>query len=306
MNHSTASAMPWWKKALWGLLALLVVLVVVALVTIRHVGAWNLVFPSHDHDTVAPPLPTGIESPALLLFSKTNSFRHVDGIEAGSALLKDIAEKRGWSAFHTENGAVFNGADLARFDAVVFLNASGDTLSPPQQQAFQDWLTAGGGWLGIHAAGDGSHEAWPWYVENLVGVDFIAHIMGPQFQVARVDVELPEHAAMAGLPGSWEHKEEWYSWEESPRDKGFTVLATIDEDSYEPWQRMFGTEVDLRMGDHPVVWGRCVGQGRAIYSTMGHAADSFAAAEHQQLLESALAWALGEAGQLCPDSHETR
>ena len=123
------------------LLILALFIVVTSLGYIRYIGAWNLVFPSTHHDTVAPRLPGALASPAILVFSKTNSFRHIEGIAAGIKALQSIAAKNGWGVFFTENGAVFNQQDLSRFDAVVFLNASGDMLSTAQEQTFQLWLS---------------------------------------------------------------------------------------------------------------------------------------------------------------------
>lgn len=284
------------KKFLQWTGVLLVLCIVVSVAFLWFSGTWNVFFPSHDHDTVVPAIPGSVQTPAVLLFTKTNGFRHVNGIEAGSRFVKSLAEEQGWSVFHTENGAVFNAQDLSRFAVVMFHNVSGDTLSKAQQLAFQEWMQAGGGWVGTHASGDGSHKDWPWYVENLVGVNFTAHIMGPQFQVAEVHNESPDHPVMATLPSTWQHEEEWYSWKESPRGKEFTILATIDEDSYTPVQKIFGAENDLRMGDHPVVWSRCVGDGRSIYSALGHAAAAYDDKNHQRLLESAITWAMDTEG----------
>lgn len=273
------------------LLGAAVVLVAAGLFAVWQIGAWNLLFPNRDHDTVPPAIPSSVEAPAVLVFTKTNGFRHVEGIAGGLEAMQSITSARGWSLFHTENGAVFNPGDLARFGAVVFLNASGDMLNESQEHAFQDWLEAGGGWLGIHAAGDGSHREWRWYRDNLIGADFTAHIMGPQFQTATVMLENPGHPVLKGLPDVWEHEEEWYSWERSPRSEGFHVLATLDEDSYTPEQKFFfGEPRDLRMGDHPVVWSNCVGDGRSVYAAMGHRADAFAQPQVRAILDNSLAW----------------
>jgi len=226
--------------------------------------------------------------------------RHVEGIEGGARALEALAREHGWGLLHTENGAVFNPNDLARFDVVVFLNASGDMLSADQERAFQTWFEAGGGWLGIHGAGDDSHADWQWYRDNLIGADFTAHIMGPQFQTATVVLENPAHPALRGLPKTWEHEEEWYSWARSPREEGFLVLATLDENSYSPVQKMFGWERDLRMGDHPVVWANCVLGGRSLYLTMGHGAEAFEQPQVGQLMENALLWLTGPPGTGCP------
>jgi type 1 glutamine amidotransferase len=281
------------------LFLLLVVLLIGAVLALAwNVGAWNSLFPSAEHDTEAPWLPSDLGSPALLVFSKTNGFRHKEGIAGGAEALRDIATGRGWDVFATENGAVFNATDLQRFATVVFLNASGDMLSPSQEQTFKTWLEAGGGWVGIHAAGDGSHTDWPWYVENLIGTEFTAHIFGPQFQRATVVMESPEHPVVQRLPNIWSHTEEWYSWKQSPRANDFTILAVLDEGSYSPVQKILGREKDLRMGDHPVVWTHCVGKGRTLYTALGHTTEAFESAEYRILLEDALHWTMG-AGEGC-------
>lgn len=280
--------------------------VVLSLVTIWNIGAWNLFFPSHQHDTVAPAIPAGLASPAILVFSKTNSFRHKEGIAGGAKALQAIAAHHQWGMFHTENGAVFNEQDLARFDAVVFLNASGDVLNEEQEHAFQSWLEVGGGWLGIHSAGDDSHLAWQWYRDKLIGANFTAHIMNPQFQRATVVLENHEHPVLRGLPDIWEHEEEWYSWEQSPRVEGFTILATLDEDSYTPVQKFMGKERDLRMGDHPVVWSNCIGSGRSVYAAMGHQAEAFEQVQFRHLIGNALTWLIEPSVEGCPQSEPGR
>jgi uncharacterized protein len=279
---------------------LVIACAVVALVTIWNIGAWNLFFPSGQHDTVAPAIPANLATPAILVFSKTNSFRHKEGIAGGAKTLQVIAAQHEWGVFHTENGAVFNTRDLARFDAVVFLNASGDVLNEEQEQAFQTWLQAGGGWLGIHSAGDDSHLAWQWYRDNLIGANFTAHIMNPQFQRATVVLENHQHPVLQGLPDIWQHEEEWYSWEQSPRVEGFTILATLDEDSYTPMQKFMGEERDLHMGDHPVVWSNCIGAGRSVYVAMGHKAEAYEQVQFRQLITNALTWLVEAPQEGCP------
>ena len=281
-------------------LIVLMVFVALSLFAIWYVGAWNLLFPNSSHDTLPPVMPQALASPSVLVFSKTNGFRHEEGIEGGARMFKEIARDRSWGLFHTENGAVFNARDLKRFDVVVFLNASGDMLNAEQEEIFQSWMEQGGGWLGIHAAGDSSHLEWQWYRDNLIGADFTAHIMGPQFQFADVIVEDQNHPVMASMPDTFQHEEEWYSWAESPRKEGFTILATIDENSYTPVAKMFGSETDLRMGDHPVVWANCVKQGRSVYVTMGHRGDAFEQPQVRKIIDNSLRWLVGPRDEACP------
>jgi type 1 glutamine amidotransferase len=288
------------------LLLLAIVAGAIGLATIWKVGAWNLLFPSQHHDTVAPVIPADLRAPAILVFSKTNSFRHEEGIAGGVKALQSLAARHKWGVFHTENGAVFNEADLARFAVVVFLNASGDVLNEAQEQVFQSWLQSGGGWLGIHSAGDDSHLAWQWYRDNLIGATFTAHPMGPQFQRATVLLENHHHPVLQGLPDIWQHEEEWYSWEKSPRTEGFTILATLDEDSYSPVQDFMGKKRDLHMGDHPVVWSNCIGEGRSVYTAMGHKAEAFEQPQVLLLIENALTWMIAPSGEGCEQAAATQ
>ncbi len=257
-------------------------------------------FPSSSHDTTPPELPAELASPSVLVFSKTNGFRHEEAIPAGLALLDRLAAERGWSLFHTENGAVFTPELLARFDVAVWHNTSGDVLSEDQRTAFKTWLTEGGGFVGLHGAGGDPSYDWAWYVEELVGAQFIGHTMGPQFQEATAIVESRDHPATRDLPESFQHVEEWYSFDRSVRDAGFEVLVRVDESTYTPELHLLWMDTDLRMGDdHPVVWSRCLGQGRTFFSALGHQEAAYQRDEMASLLGGAIDWAAGRAGPAC-------
>jgi len=64
-------------------------------------------------------------------------------------------------------------------------------------------------------------------------------------------MEADSHPLSEGLPTAWDAEGEWYSWAESPRNKGFHVIATVDESTYSPVQNLPGSSNDLAMGDHP-------------------------------------------------------
>lgn len=287
------------KKILLAVGVLVLLLALAGVGVLKYTGAWGVFFPSRVHENVAPDVPADLGSPAILVFTKTNSFRHVEAIDAGVPLWKDLAERAGFGLYRTENGAIFNDRDLAKFDVVVFHNATGDMLDDRQEEAFRRFLEDGGGWIGIHAAGDSSHKDWTWYIDSLIGGVFTAHTLGPQFQEARLVVEDADHPATKNLPAEWNHVEEWYSWDANPRDSGFRVLVSVDESTYEPWQKLLGNERDLRMGDHPIVWTTCVGEGRAFYSALGHQGAAYTEPEVQEMLRGALAWASGAEGTGC-------
>jgi type 1 glutamine amidotransferase len=293
------------KKALIALAGLVGLGVVGSLMFIWWIGAWGILFPSRAHEIEPPELAAdfGAEgSPRVLVYSKTNSFRHTEGIAAAHALFDEIADREGWAVFHTENSAVFDPELLSRFDVVVFASTTGDHASDAQDEAFRSWLEAGGGWVGIHAAGDGSHADWRWYAENLMTGTYLGHILGPQTQEARVVVEDPVHPITRGLPPEFRHEEEWYSWDRGAGEAGFDVLLSVDESSYSPWIRGLGQEKDISMGEHPIVWSRCVGSGRAVYTAMGHWGAAYEKDYTKRLLENAARWASGKGGRPCPGS----
>lgn len=241
------------------------------------------------YDRVPPELPDRLPRPALLAFDKTTGFRDEPSIAAATLALRQMAGRRGWGVVFSDRGAVFNARDLARFDAVVWNNVSGDALTIGQRQAFMDWVHAGGGFAGIHGTAGDPVCKWDWFADTLIGARFAGHPMPPhQFQPGRVRVEAG-HPVTQGLGEGWTMIEEWYSFERSPRGDGTVVLATLDEVSYQP-EGLPGA--DLRMGDHPLAWVRQVGRGRAFYTAIGHRPESYAHPSALRLLEQGVAWAL--------------
>ena len=278
----------------------LVLVLIATLAATAGCGGLRVLFPSDDKDVEAPTLPADLGSPAFLVFSKTNGFRHEEAIPAGIARFEALADELGASVFFTENGAVHNAEQLARFDAVVWHNVSGDVLDEAQRAALVAYIEGGGGFVGLHGSGGDPSYEWAWYVEELVGAQFIGHIMGPQFQDAAVVIEDRSHPATADLPETWTHNEEWYSFDRSVRDRDeFHVLLSVDESTYSPEMHMLWMDNDLRMGDHPVVWTRCIGKGRVLFSALGHQAPAYDAPEYVGVLRGAVAWAARQEGQGC-------
>jgi len=287
------------KIVKWSLLP--IGLFVIAVGIYAGVSIRRALYGRHVYETVPPRLPAQLNQPAILVFSKTNGFRQDDAVRAANAALAAIAKNRGWSAFFTENGAVFNQTDLNRFQATVWNNTSGDVLTPDQKQAFRGYIENGGGFVGIHGAGGDPRYEWDWYVETLLGAEFKGHPLHPQFQRATIHIEDPNDITVRDLPSEWSRVDEWYSFKNSPRGQGVKVLATLDERTYHP--KMFW--MDISMGaDHPIIWKHCVGNGRVFYSALGHSASAYTEPTHLKELEGAITWAAGIAGDGCPvNSH---
>lgn len=267
------------KVSIW-LVGILALLALVAWLSLRwYMG---VLFPSLDR--VPPRLPDDLSRPAVLVFHKANGFVHTEAIPAGNALLDELARENGWSVYFTENGAVMNPEQLARFDVVVWNNTSGTTLTREQQSVFKAWLEDGGGFVGIHAAGGDFWYQWDWYADELLRARFTGHTMAPQFQDAELyrpeATELTTH-----LPEPWVvRQEEWYAFDRNPRTEGSDMLLVLDEASYQPGRSSMP-------GEHPITWRHSVGEGRVFYTAIGHRAETYAVPEFRELIERAVRWA---------------
>ena len=252
-------------------------------------------WPAPVYDSVPPALPSEWHRPTVLIFSKTNGYRDPDQAEAANAAIARLVRAHRWTAFVTENAAVFTPDLIRKFDVVVFNSTSGDIFTPDQRAAFKDWLEKGGGFVGLHGSGGDPHYDWAWYVQTVIGAQFTRHTHAPQFQPGRIVIEDPKSAILRGLGPTWDRTEEWYSFVASPRGPGTHILATLDESSYD-------ATPDLRMGDHPLIWERCVGKGRVFYSALGHQASAYAEPKHLQMIDRAIQWAAGklEKNTPCP------
>ncbi len=244
---------------------------------------------------------------SVLIFSGTQDWRHDSGIAGASAFWAAETDKNGVGLFTTEAPEIFNQTYLEKFSVIILNSMTGSQiLNQSQRQALQKFVEEGGGIILQHGSGDGSAgENWPWYKE-LVGTTFIGHPADPQFQMAMVVTLATDHPVMLGLEEGFSHKDEWYSFEGPVKGK-VTVLAGLDESTYSPVNNVYGDVSDLRMGpeatDHPIVWAKCPGQGRMVYSALGHHVESYENEAHLTLLRNAMAWVRQERdpdGAFCP------
>lgn len=244
--------------------------------------------PAPTLDSVPPPLPA-MTRPAVLIVSKTNGYRH-DSIAQAVPAIEALVKARGWSSFATENAAVFNAGSLAQFDVIVFANASGDIYTADQRDAFRAWIAKGGGFVGLHSAGDGSHPDW--FVNMRGNGHFTGHPGGAdQFQAGDLIAADRSHPATRHLPANWRWTDEYYSWDAPPAADAH-ILLRLDE-------AKMRLEPKLRMGDHALVWWRCEGRARIFYSALGHRAEAWSDPIHMRMVDGAIAWAARKDGMGC-------
>lgn len=234
----------------------------------------------------APPVAPAGDADApydVLVFTKTAGFRH-DSIAAGTQAIRDLGSANGFTVTATEDAATFTTANLSRYEAVVFLNTTGDVLDGAQQAAFEGYVRGGGGYVGVHAAADTEYD-WPFYGE-LVGAWFASH---PAIQQATITVQDRAHAATAHLPQRWTRTDEWYNYRTNARATAH-VLAVLDESTYSGGG----------MGaDHPHSWCKSFQGGRSFYTGGGHTRESYADPAFRAHLLGGIRYAAGRTKADC-------
>ncbi|MBE8714869.1 ThuA domain-containing protein [Sphingobacterium hungaricum] len=213
----------------------------------------------------------------VLIFTKTAGFRH-ESIPKGTEVLSKLLKDNSFQVEHTEESSVFTPEKLNQFSCVIFLNTTGDILDASQKNAFEQYIQAGHGFVGIHAASD-TEYSWPWYGQ-LVGGYFMSH---PAVQEAKIDVVNHKHPATQHLQKVWMHKDEWYDFKDVQKDK-LTLLMLLDETSYKGG----------KMGKfHPISWFHQFDGGRSFYTGLGHTNESYDSPAFQQHVLGGILWAMG-------------
>ena len=224
------------------------------------IDAWAQ--PTAKRTTATKPAMTTAEAPValnrVLVFSRTKGFRHAS-IPVGKRAIMKLGQENGFAVDTTEDATQFNEANLKRYGAVIWLSTTGNVLDEVQQAAFERYIQAGGGFVGIHAAADTEYD-WPWY-NQLVGAYFLNH---PKQQNAEIEIVDKSHPSTKMLPDRWKRFDEWYSYKSIVPE--IKVLGKLDEKTYEGGKN----------GDnHPFIWHHDFDGGKAFYTGAGHTDESY-------------------------------
>ena len=150
---------------------------------------------SSTSPTSASTVSSGVPTFAVLVFSRTEGFRH-DSIPAGIAAIQQQGRQLSFSVDAGENPGAFTDESLARYKAVVFLSTTGDVLNGAQQASFERFIHNGGGFVGVHSAADTEYE-WPFY-GALMGAYFAGH---PDIQSAAIQMRMRDIRRLPGCRG---------------------------------------------------------------------------------------------------------
>lgn len=217
-----------------------------------------------------------VKKKLVLVFSLTKGFRH-DSIDEGIKALKNLGLTNNFEINATEDVSAFDESNLKKYALVVFLNPTGsDLFNDEQKNALKKYINNGGGFVGIHAATDCNYE-WEWY-GKMVGGYFASH---PKIQTAKLDVVMPKHKIVKGLPNTWMHKDEWYNFKSF--NKAVNVLVKVDETSYS------GGKMN---NDHPVSWYHEYDGGKVFYTALGHTKECYTDPNFLMHLLAGIKWAM--------------
>lgn len=238
-------------------------------------------------------IPAGVT--AIEQLAQANNF----SVEVATNV-QEVKDRQGATSVYVDPTTVFTAANLAKYRAVIFLSPNSDQLNNTEQAAFEQYIRAGGGLVGVHGAAS-FERRWAWYRQAL-GANFINET--PPFAQAFVDVVNPNHPSTQGLQARIQRDDEWYnltygSTSESPAidagaRAGTQLLVKVDESTYNPGSN--------NMGDpHPVSWYQAgsgfVNAGRVWVTTMGHYPANYSENYFRKHLLGGILWAAGGTNQ---------
>ena len=218
----------------------------------------------------------------LLVVDVVKTFRH-SSIELGEKVLAELAQKSG--AFTVDY--VRNDEDMAKkmtpealkgYDGVFFLSTTGE-MPLPDKQAFLDWIKAGHGFMGVHAATDTDHGSGPGpdpYIQ-MIGGEFVTHTTVPVECV----VADPDHPATKGLPKPWKLTDEIY------------IMKNFDRSTVHELLYLDKAPGSNQPGYWPIAWCKMYGKGRVFYSALGHFEQVWEDPNYQLHVLGGIKWALG-------------
>ena len=204
-----------------------------------------------------------------------------DAVNDAVNAIKGLGTSNNFTVDDTSDPGVFTQAGLSPYRAVVFLSADGVTLSADQEAAFQAYIQAGNGFVGIHDAALAQPDS-AWFT-GLIGTR--PGTSPGSVQQAVVEVGDQFHPATAGLPLEWTRSDQWTNWNPNPVYTVHTV-ARVRERSYNPGPGANGW-------DHPISWCRDYNGGRSFYTGMGHTAESYREPLFLHHLLGAIQWTSG-------------
>ncbi|MDH7569512.1 MAG: ThuA domain-containing protein [Armatimonadota bacterium] len=215
----------------------------------------------------------------VLMLRYSGGFEH-SYLPHAEVAIKEIGKASGlYKAVTTHRCDRINPKVLATVDVLVFATTGELPFDDSQKALLLDFVRGGKGFVGVHNATDTFYQ-WPEYGE-MIGGYFAAH---PWTQEVRIKVEDPNHPATRMLPPVFTVYDEIYTFKNWDRAKTH-VLMSLDT-----------TSVDLSKGnredqDYAMAWCHPYGQGRVIYTALGHPDDLWGEPWFREHILGCIQWA---------------
>jgi uncharacterized protein len=226
----------------------------------------------------------------VLVYTKNQTGKGLyvhNNIAASVEAIKKLGAENNFAVDVSDDPGVFTAANLKKYKALVFDNTNNEIFDNEEQKAaLQDYIHAGGGFVGIHSA-TGSMRHWPWFWA-LIGGKFNRHA---KLQTFTLKVQDSQDLSTAHLPATFEWTDEFYYVDNIPA--GRHVLLTGDLVKLEdPGKDKFPGK---QFGDdYPLAWRHEFEGGRAWYTSLGHKPEHYADPKFAKHLLGGILWAMGE------------
>jgi type 1 glutamine amidotransferase len=241
----------------------------------------------------------------LLIFTLTQGYRHAS-IPAGVTALSAMGRQTGaYQAVHSEDVELFEPDYLSEFDAVCFLNTTGELftpadaerLAPPERdvaterearlkRSLLNFVSSGKALIGIHAATDTFYK-WPEYGE-MIGGYFDGH---PWDGRVTLRAEAPGHPLLRMFESQGLTIEDEIYQFRAPYDRTRQrVLLALDTSKTD----MAREGIRRTDGDFAISWTRRHGRGRVFYCALGHRDEVYANPHVLRHYLAGIQWALGD------------
>jgi len=212
----------------------------------------------------------------VLVFWRCEGFFHGNGIAAGNKAIELMGAKTGaYTVDVSADYSVFEPANLAKYDAVIFNNTT--RLSFPDaalRKSFSDFVNGGKGVVGIHSALDNFYN-WP-EAASMMGGLFCGHPWGSGGTWA-IKVDEPDHALTKAFGGKgFKLQDEIYQFKAPYTREDRRVLLSLDMSDDTTAKQAKPVEKGGRADkDYAISWVKTVGQGRVFYCSLGHGENVF-------------------------------
>ena len=197
------------------------------------------------------------------------------------------------------DASVFTDQGLEKYDVVMFLNTTGNTIDDDmksvRRQALQDFIEKKArGFVGVHSATDtyqikDATDPWPWYVD-FIGANYASHTIYGTPGVAQYFQNMT-HPILdaAGIPTAWNRSEEWFVF---TRDPLFSPIPGV--------KMLLTCHDQINATERPSAWVHEMPPqtsasrgGRMFYTAFGHFTSAFDEPLVMDLIIAGIKWSAG-------------